>query len=245
MEKIFDTLTEFCQGPCKENQLIIANSKFLEYSLSLLKGDQNIYDASEKDLFEDISQLKTYRTQYTLANHPGLNSNEEASSGQSHHTIEPWKVERLRYKCLITIMSLIEQVQTKDSVLYRITRAMPLKVLKKNLTRIYSLFKKAHKGKYNLDVFGWYDKQIDQKIDIKLYECVIENGFNIFNLICTILEIGGVGNNTEYRQLKEDLKKIDMENTRSGSILGNLLSKTGSVLNSVICCFGMCNRRGI
>ena len=28
--------------------------------------------------------------------------------------IEAWKIERLRYKCLITIMSLIEQLDTQD-----------------------------------------------------------------------------------------------------------------------------------
>ena len=44
VEKIFDTLTEFCQGPCKSNQLLISNSKFLEYALSLLKGEEKIYN---------------------------------------------------------------------------------------------------------------------------------------------------------------------------------------------------------
>jgi hypothetical protein len=83
---------------------------------------------------------------------------------------------------------------------------MPLKVLKKNLTRTYCLFKNIHEGKYTLDVFGWYGKSIDDKIDLKFYECVIENGFNIFILICTILEIGGVGNNLEFRQLQQELK---------------------------------------
>jgi hypothetical protein len=39
IEKIFDTLTEFSQGPCLGNQVHIATSGYLEYAASLLRTD--------------------------------------------------------------------------------------------------------------------------------------------------------------------------------------------------------------
>lgn len=43
---IFDALTEFVQGPCKENQKTIAGSKFLEFVHALLNDDPKIYHIS-------------------------------------------------------------------------------------------------------------------------------------------------------------------------------------------------------
>lgn len=39
LDKIFDTLTEFSQGPCRDNQVQISTSGFLEYAAGLLRVD--------------------------------------------------------------------------------------------------------------------------------------------------------------------------------------------------------------
>lgn len=41
----FETITEFIQGPCKKNQILIANGNFLRYAI-------NILDVSD---FHDLS----------------------------------------------------------------------------------------------------------------------------------------------------------------------------------------------
>jgi hypothetical protein len=41
-----ETLTEVVQGPCKENQMVIVTSKFLEWSIDLLREEEKLFDVS-------------------------------------------------------------------------------------------------------------------------------------------------------------------------------------------------------
>ena len=40
----FETLTEVIQGPCRQNQITIGNSKFLEYAVQVLGEDEKIFE---------------------------------------------------------------------------------------------------------------------------------------------------------------------------------------------------------
>ncbi|EGR31182.1 MIR domain protein [Ichthyophthirius multifiliis] len=53
VKQCFDTLTEVVQGPCKENQLTIIQSKFLDYALDLLK-EENVYAQGVDNIVEEI-----------------------------------------------------------------------------------------------------------------------------------------------------------------------------------------------
>ena len=44
----FDTITEMVQGPCKANQIAIANSKFLEFAVLVLSEDERIFEVASE-----------------------------------------------------------------------------------------------------------------------------------------------------------------------------------------------------
>ena len=62
VESIFDALTEFVQGPCKENQKTIAGSKFLEFVHSLLNDDPRIYYTGSDEGSEEGSSDKNAKS---------------------------------------------------------------------------------------------------------------------------------------------------------------------------------------
>ena len=51
--------------------------------------------------------------------------------------IHPGELARLKYKCLIGIVSLLESNDSADNLILRIIRTIPLKILTDNLARIY------------------------------------------------------------------------------------------------------------
>ena len=142
-------------------------------------------------------------------------------------------------------MSLIEQIDEKDTILYRIMRVMPLKMLKKNLTRIYNLFKELYKNKYTMDVFEWYDKDFTSKINPKFYECIIENGFNIFILINTFLEKGSENKNEDIKEYANEINLLDPNKgifTGCGRVISSVYFFFKNIIVGLLCC-GYCRKK--
>ncbi|CAD8074919.1 unnamed protein product [Paramecium sonneborni] len=59
-----DTLTEVVQGPCKENQVVIVTSKFVSWSVDLLKEDLKLFEQNKID----IPQVKLKRLKLKCTN---------------------------------------------------------------------------------------------------------------------------------------------------------------------------------
>ena len=100
--------------------------------------------------------------------------------------IEPWMQSRMKSKCLVSIIALLEGLEVTGNLMSRIMRTIQLKVLKKNLTAVYGQFKQLYKGDYITDVFGHAEADVDPddlEEDPEYYEFVIENGFNIYILM--------------------------------------------------------------
>jgi hypothetical protein len=78
----------------------------------------------------------------------------------AHYTLilHPGKLAKLKYKCLIGMVSLLECNDEADNMLLRIVRAIPLKVLTENLSRIFTLYDKyKSKDQYEINLFNRVD----------------------------------------------------------------------------------------
>mmetsp|Transcript_30988 Transcript_30988/g.28188 ORF Transcript_30988/g.28188 Transcript_30988/m.28188 type:complete len:143 (+) Transcript_30988:6059-6487(+) len=54
--KCLDTLTEFVQGPCAENQLALIDGKFFEVAAGLLSKDTEEYEEEEEENMDQQAQ---------------------------------------------------------------------------------------------------------------------------------------------------------------------------------------------
>lgn len=118
----------------------MGNSKFLEYAVKVLSEDEKIFECRPPLTKREIKKMKEEKKE----------DRGTLSDPSQYYLISilPGKLARLKYKCLNTIISLLECNESSDSLIMRILRTIPLKVLTSNLARIYILFKKFEEEKY-------------------------------------------------------------------------------------------------
>lgn len=82
----------------------------------------------------------------------GANLAEEERKRKDRFSIHLGELARLKYKCLLTILSILEGNDSKKELVSRIMRVIPVSVLTQNLGRIYLLH-----GRYTLNRDYSYD----------------------------------------------------------------------------------------
>lgn len=125
ISQCFDSLTEFIQGPCTKNQESIIDGKFLELASNLLSLD------------ERSDKYKSLGSKYEKA----FSMTESILSGNDENVehIKGWMIAHLKYKCMITIHSLLEG-RNDNYIVNRMIRAFNIELFKENLTNIYEGF---------------------------------------------------------------------------------------------------------
>jgi len=66
--------------------------------------------------------------------------------------LKAWQLAKLKYKCSITLMSLLEARKNNSNV-DRMMKSIPIEILDRNLIDIYRLFKIQYKGEYKESIF--------------------------------------------------------------------------------------------
>jgi hypothetical protein len=141
MIKCLDTLNELVQGPCLENQIAVAESRFF-------------------DIVQDIFPLKKPTIMKQGTKKSSGSSRRRSSSGSrkqksapSSEPIEPWMVAHIQNKVLVLVLSLLEmrEIKGKNSMVRRIMRNLPFNVLERHMTIVYKNVNSIYKDEYLLD----------------------------------------------------------------------------------------------
>lgn len=186
MSQCFETLTEFIQGPCTENQDAVVNSKFIDLCSELLSLDENLDDTQ---LYKNLASNYVQTDETSLTHSLFFDEDEDLK-------LAGWMIAHLKFKCLLTLLSLFEG--RKDNfIVTRLIRSLNLDILKENLKNIYiNLFDYLNTHNYNWNLFSHtsenekYDygsdtNPQDENVD-NYYSLVIENGFLVFHLLKTL-----------------------------------------------------------
>lgn len=126
--------------------------------------------------------------------------------------LKAYKIERLRYKCLITVMALLEKLEDESVILEKMRKTLKVTTLKENLIIIYKRYEEVYGGKYIDDAFGWFDKQSEEKYSHeseKKKGCIIENGFYIYLLVKVMID--SIKPEEEERYIKLIMLKNEIE----------------------------------
>lgn len=138
--RCLDTLTEFVQGPCPENQIEIINGKFFEVALGLLTKD----DDENKDTIKAKRQSYQKKSRGARRFVSDLQLTNINLRSTDNLPLEPWMLARLKYKIVTLLHSLLEMRSSDTVIVKRIMRSLPLETLKTSLVKIY----KNYKAKY-------------------------------------------------------------------------------------------------
>ncbi|CAG9321846.1 unnamed protein product [Blepharisma stoltei] len=174
-----DALTEFIQGPCKQNQERIIDSKFLELAACILSLDENSQSIQPYESFKDegsISKMESLRSQ---------------ESTEDYELCRGWMIAHLKYKCMITILSLLEG-REDNYVMSRLIRAFNIEIFKENLMSIYANYIRLYKGQlYDYAIFNHHMKNEEYQFGVvnaqdtnpEYFRVIIETGFMIYHLM--------------------------------------------------------------
>ncbi|KAL4453083.1 hypothetical protein ABPG74_015314 [Tetrahymena malaccensis] len=203
----FDTLTEFIQGPCKDNQIALCEGRFLEIATKLLKiknhviQKEQVQNSSQKNVFvsqQSLNQENPLTQSKNLAcvklnyydNHiisylqkisPKFSNHMKLALQANGKYQEDWMVSRLQYKCLITIESILEgNIDYRN--MQKLLKVMPISVITDKIISIYKNYKSLYGNSYNSEAFNHVE------ISTNLYDYQNENLFMANT--CLIIESG-------------------------------------------------------
>ena len=147
--------------------------------------------------------------------------------------LRPAKVQRLKNKCLITIVSLLECNDPNDTLIFRIIRMIPLSVLTNNLAYTYDLYKKEFEDEYNENVFERADIDLDDSTKTEEYfELIIDNGFFIYSLMQLFLS-NKKGKDMLYEdsEMNDLLNEFNKDESKKGSMFGEISALGNAILS--------------
>ena len=126
--------------------------------------------------------------------------------------IDRWMLERLKYKIMVLVSSLLE-LNTDKFAIRRILRSLPISVLRKNLITIYKKHNKMYKKiGYNKESLGHLRADPnDPKIPVEYHEMILETGFLIYFLMNYYLGLETKDLDQETRNELEEIKEFQRE----------------------------------
>ena len=100
-----------------------------------------------------------------------------------HKDIHRGYLMRLKYKCTVTLNSLLEMQENNHEIINRIVRSIPCSVIASELAKVYSVFTNTFGDDYCSDAFRRSENEISLvEPENPDDELVIEYGFNLFIL---------------------------------------------------------------
>ena len=215
ISQCFDTLTEFIQGPCKSNQVAIVDSKFLEVSSRLLSFDETSDNLSKYQLLKEE-----------------MLSSVGSRDAFSTECLTGWMIAHLKYKCMITLLSLLEG-QTDNYVITRMIRSLNIEILKENVISFYHSYTLMYPPDYYDDpIFNHFEgnKNYHPKKDVihlenpEYFQLIIEIGFMVYHLMCHFKDNEDPENK---RIIMNELPELAVNDIQQGFMGTKLLADLG------------------
>lgn len=138
-------------------------------------------------------------------------------------------IARLKYKCSITLISLLE-ARKDDDIVKRMMKSLNMDILKRNMADIYHLFRDGGGNKYTPDLFLHFNIDPDptDHRSLELAAFIIETGFNIFIVFSNFMEASKDAE-SEGMQKEEE----EEENLLKDSIIGKLINLAMAIIRSL------------
>jgi hypothetical protein len=228
-----DTLIEFVQGPCVENQHTIVESKYLEYVNEILMEKVPRIPEDRQDL--DTSTVMTIKN---ILEEEGL-------------TV--WMKCHLKYKCMILLTSLIE-MKTSDAIVRKIMQFIPKETLINLLIECFRGHLMLYDYRYSTEAFKHGDVRPDnlefdgdREADL-WYETIIETGFMCYFMLWEYLEVEGF-TDQQNRWYDEAIQLRMSTLYKTDGFLARFIAFMGLVCRYIwglfTCCFRACRKRQV
>ena len=130
----FSIIRELIEGPCNENQDYFLNSAFFDISLKYFRFSM-----------EDLKKVQYHTSPQVLAivKQVGLvspiYSSQLLSTLKQQIELDPWMVSQIKFKCISTIGSLLEE-NVSDQAINKLVMSIPKEEILNNIDIVYEKY---------------------------------------------------------------------------------------------------------
>jgi hypothetical protein len=147
---------------------------------------------------------------------------------KQHEPFPRWMFARLKYKCSITLLSLLEARKSNETVI-RLIKSLNIDMLKRNIVDIFHMFQVKYKEDYSEELFLHFnqDPEGNDPDQIEYSSFIIETGFNLYVLYQIFLEVKEtteIDGKANAEEDQADTLKQFLENSILGQIMQLFLS---------------------
>ena len=208
---LLDTICEFLQGPCKQNQENLIETKIIELFNKIMEETCIVFDEEEED--KDSDDEDNYYEPETIFTHSNKNYNSDTFFTETIHynigsgteeiydddnikqkkifsSLSDFEKSMLLFKISLVLLSMIEGRKTKDEVIRKVLRDINYKLVFEKCGEIYKKLK-------NEMYFFLFTEENTKDIEDLDNQVVSEAGFNLYFLMETLVSL-----ETEETELK-------------------------------------------
>ena len=208
---LLDTICEFLQGPCKQNQENLIETKIIELFNKIMEETCIVFDEEEED--KDSDDEDNYYEPETIFTHSNKNYNSDTFFSETIHynigsgteeiydddnikqkkifsSLSDFEKSMLLFKISLVLLSMIEGRKTKDEVIRKVLRDINYKLVFEKCGEIYKKLK-------NEMYFFLFTEENTKDIEDLDNQVVSEAGFNLYFLMETLVSL-----ETEETELK-------------------------------------------
>ena len=208
---LLDTICEFLQGPCKQNQENLIETKIIELFNKIMEETCIVFEEEEED--KDSDDEDNYYEPETIFTHSNKNYNSDTFFSETirynigsgtediydednikqkkiFSSLSDFEKSMLLFKISLVLLSMIEGRKTKDEVIRKILRDINYKLVFEKCGEIYKKLK-------NEMYFFLFTEENTKDIEDLDNQVVSEAGFNLYFLMETLVSL-----ETEETELK-------------------------------------------
>ena len=114
----------------------------------------------------------------------------DANGEVTNRYLPKYMIARLKYKCSVTLISLLE-ARIDNEIVSRMMKSLHQDILKRNIVDIYHMYEEVGMKKYTPEIFLHFDEEVDEnELDsLERAAFIIETGFNLYIILSNYMEI--------------------------------------------------------
>jgi hypothetical protein len=156
-------------------------------------------------------------------------NNQKDNNFTNSNYIPKYLMARLKYKCSVTLISLLEARKNDENV-RRMMKSIDNQILLRNIVDTYHLFDFIGLGKYTPELFGRIDQKDPEKVngrykneEMEEASFIIEIGFNLFIIMSIFQDIQSQeSSGSDITIIQEEENDQDLLKQLTNSIIGQI-----------------------
>lgn len=138
---------------------------------------------------------------------------------------------RLKYKCTIMLLSLLEMQDNNEEIVNRLIRSIPCSILANELAKVHGVYKLVYGDDYVMEAFNRHSRPLDKEASAA-NELVVEYGFNLFILVNVLITKNKKPQEAELADIQQIIEEYQYVKEAQDDSLSELTNIGSSFLAS-------------